>query len=431
VEALVSESPLWPERGADLGPRSTALSGVRICDLSGILAGAGATRILAAFGAQVVRVEDPTNKGRWDITRGSAPYVDERRGTNLGGVFNNHNVEKLGTTINLRSEEGKALFLRLVAASDVVTENFSAGVMERLGLGYEQLRAVNDDLIYVANSGFGKTGPYAGFKSFGPIVQAVSGLTFTSALPGEEPAGWGYSYMDHMGANFMALAVLGALVHRNRTGRGLAIDMSCTDAGLSLAGPELLDFTVNERPVRASGTVDSNRTSLPEMAPHNIYPAAGDDRWVAIACRTDDDWRALAGAVAEPWAAEERFRDLAGRLAALDELEALLAGWTSARPGRDVQQQLRAAGVPCAEVATQEDRIDHDEATSRWGLWPTVRHSEMGEVRVDGMPMHLSESDWVIARGGPCLGEDNHFVFGEILGLEQAEIDELAAAGAI
>jgi benzylsuccinate CoA-transferase BbsF subunit len=427
----MTDVSLWPERGADLGPRSSALAGLRICDLSGILAGAGATRILAAFGAQVIRVEDPTNKGRWDITRGSAPYVDERRGTNLGGVFNNHNVEKLGVTINLRSEEGKALFLRLVAESDVVTENFSAGVMERLGLGYEQLRAVNDSVIYVANSGFGKTGPYAGFKSFGPIVQAVSGLTFTSALSGEEPAGWGYSYMDHMGANFMALAILGALVHRNRSGRGMAIDMSCTDAGLSLAGPELLDFTVNDRPVRDSGTVDSNTTSVPVMAPHNIYPAAGDDEWIAVACRDDSDWAQLAGALDAPWASDGRFRESGGRQAAREELDRLLAAWTAERPARATEAVLRAAGVPCAKVAKQVERIDEDPAAQRWGLWPSVQHTEIGEVRVDGMPMHLSETDWSIARGGPCLGEDNRFVFGDLLGLANDEIDELAAAGAI
>jgi benzylsuccinate CoA-transferase BbsF subunit len=421
----------WPSRGADLAPRSTALAGIRVCDLSGILAGAGATRVLAAFGAQVIRVEDPTNGGRWDITRGSAPFVDERRGSNLGGVFNNHNVEKLGVTINLRSEEGKALFLRLVAASDVVTENFSAGVMERLGLGYEQLRAVNEHVIYVANSGFGKTGPYSGFKSFGPIVQAVSGLTFTSALAGEEPAGWGYSYMDHMGANLMALAILGALVHRNRTGRGIAIDMSCTDAGLSLAGPELLDFTVNERPVRASGTVDSNTQGAPVMAPHNIYPAAGDDEWVAIACRDDADWQAFAGVLDETWFADPRLARLDGRVAERAVIDERISAWTGERDARAVEGLLRAAGVPCAKVAKQSERIDDDPATSRWGLWPSVRHTEIGDVRVDGMPIHLSESDWTISRGGPCLGEDNRFVFGDLLGLAGDEIDELAAAGAI
>jgi benzylsuccinate CoA-transferase BbsF subunit len=274
-----------PPPAGSLAPRSTALSHIRICDLSGQLAGAGSTRFLAAFGAQVIRVEDPTNEGRWDILRGSPPMVDERRGINLGGAFNNHNVEKLGITLNLRTDEGKALLTRLIEISDVVTENFSSGVMERLGFSYEQMRAINEQVVYVSNSGFGKTGPYAHFKTFGPIVQACCGLTFSSGLADQPPAGWGFSYMDHMGANFMALAVLAALVQRNRTGQGQWVDMSCTEAGLALTGPELLDYTVNDRPLRRPGMPDSNANNLPPMAPHGIFPAEGEDSGVAIGGR--------------------------------------------------------------------------------------------------------------------------------------------------
>src|SRR5947209_5599474 len=155
------------------GERSHALSHLTICDLSGQLAGAGATRYLAAMGAQVIRIEDPVRQGRWDILRGAPPYVDDRRGVDLGGPFNNHNVEKLGVTINLRTDAGRDLLRRLVAVSDVVTENFAAGVLAGLGFSYDELRRIRPDLIYVSNSGFGHSGPYAGFKTWGPIVQAV------------------------------------------------------------------------------------------------------------------------------------------------------------------------------------------------------------------------------------------------------------------
>src|SRR5437868_424999 len=195
-----------------------ALAGVRICDFTGQLAGAGATKWLAAFGAQVIRIEDPVRQGRWDILRGVPPFVDERRGVNLGGAFNNHNVEKLGVTIDLRTERGKELMRSLVAISDVVTENFAAGVLARLGFPYEELQRIRPDILYVSNSGFGHRGPYKGFKTWGPIVQAVCGLTFSSGLPDQPPAGWGYSYMDHHGGNFMAIAILAGLIHRNRTG---------------------------------------------------------------------------------------------------------------------------------------------------------------------------------------------------------------------
>jgi crotonobetainyl-CoA:carnitine CoA-transferase CaiB-like acyl-CoA transferase len=375
----------------------------------------------------VIRVEDPILEGRWDILRGSLPYVDERRGINLGGSFNNHNVEKLGVTINLRTERGRELLRSLVAISDVVTENFAAGVLARLGFSYEELQAVRPDIIYVSNSGFGHSGPYARFKTFGPIVQALCGLTFSSGLPGEPPAGWGYSYMDHMGANFMALAVLAAVAHRNRTGEGQWVDMSCTEAGLTLAGPDLLDYTVNGRPLRRAGMPSSNRSHAPAMAPHGIYPASEPDRWVAIACRDDDDWRRLAVAIGEPWAQEPRWQSLQGRLNDQDELDESMMQWTAARSRDESVSMIRAAEVPVAPVALPDERIERDPGTSEWGLWPVAHHPEIGDVRVDGEPLHLSETDWVIERGAPQLGEHNDYVFGELLGHSSEELDQLRA----
>ena len=160
--------------------RSSALRHIRVCDFTGQLAGAGSTKWLAAFGAEVIRIEDPVRKGLWDILRAMPPFVDERRGHDFGGGFNNHNVEKLGITLNLRTERGRELLAEIVKRSDVVAENFASGVMERLGFGYERLRELRPDVIYVSNCGFGHTGPYAAYKTWGPIVQALSGLTFTS-----------------------------------------------------------------------------------------------------------------------------------------------------------------------------------------------------------------------------------------------------------
>jgi len=318
-----------------------------------------------------------------------------------------------------------------VRIADAVTENFSAGVMDRLGFGYESLRALKDDIVYVSNSGFGKTGPYATFKTFGPIVQACCGLTFTSGLPDLPPAGWGYSYRDHMGANFMAVALLAALVHRNRTGEGQWIDMGCTEAGLSLVGPELLDCTVNGRSLRRPGYPDSNRINYPAMAPHVIFPASGDDSWVAIACRDDDDWRRLIAVVDEDWARAPELSSVSGRLAATQHIEARLAAWTSRRTRHEAQEVLRSAGVPAAQVSTPEDRIDRDPDTERWGLWPSVTHSGGATVRVDGIPVHMSDTDWMITHGGPALGEHNRYVFGEILGCTDEELSELEGDGVI
>jgi len=410
---------------------STALSQLRICDFTGQLAGAGATKFLAAFGAQVIRIEDPVRQGRWDILRGLPPFVDERRGIDMGGAFNNHNVEKLGVTLNLRSERGKQLLRKLVEISDVVSENFAAGVLDRWGFGYDALKAITPDIIYVSNCGFGHNGPYSEFKTWGPIVQAMSGLTFTSGLPDQPPAGWGYSYMDHTGGIYMALGILLALIHRERTGEGQWVDMSCTEAGASLNGPALLDYTVNGRRLRRSGMPDSNRNQSPQMAPHGIYPTRGDDNWIAIGCRDDVDWEALAIAIGQPWAQRTAYQTLAGRLAEQDEIDRALAVWTSERDRLGLARVLRAAGIPVSAVLSPRERIDEEANTGTWGLWPKVVHSEIGEVRVDGLPVHLSETDWEMRRGAPCLGEHNQKVFGDLLGYSSAELDAFREEGVI
>jgi crotonobetainyl-CoA:carnitine CoA-transferase CaiB-like acyl-CoA transferase len=410
------------------GTKATALSHVRICDLTGLLAGAGATRFLAAFGAQVIRVEQPAHeKHRWDFLRGGLSPDGKRSGINFGGNFNNHNVEKLSVTLDLKNPEGKALLSRLIGISDAVTENFSAHVMARLGFSYERLREINEKIIYVSNSGFGKTGPYSDFKSVGQVVQAVTGLSFVSGLPDKPPAGWGFAYMDHMGAYLMATAVLGGIIARNRTGKGQWIDFSCTEAGIGLAGPELLDSMVNGRPMRRPGKPNSNSDNFPAMAPHGVYAAAGDDSWVAIACRNDDDWKRLAQTINEPWARDPGLATLAGRMARRDEIERQLGAWTKKLTRKTVEDVLREASVPAAQVTTPEDRIEHDPRTSSWGLWPTVHHDEIGDVRVEGVPIHMSETDWSITQGAPCLGNDNDFVYGSLLGLSEDEIDGLKA----
>jgi benzylsuccinate CoA-transferase BbsF subunit len=407
--------------------KSEALSHIRICDFTGQLAGAGATRWLASFGAEVIRIEDPIRQGRWDILRGSPPFKDERRGIELGSGFNNHNVEKLGITLNLRTERGKELLEELVRVSDVVAENFAAGVLERMGLGYERLAELRPDVIYVSNCGFGQTGPYRPFKSWGPIAQAVSGVTHSSGLAGEAPAGWGFSYLDHTGGYYMAMAILMALIHRDRTGQGQWVDMSCTETGASLHGADLLDWSVNGRSLRAGDRPDSNRSTSPEMAPHGVYACRGDDNWVAIACRDDSDWAALRTAVGDEVLDGERFGALPGRLAAQDELDERLTAWTAGRTRWDVAAELEERGVPVGVVARPAERIDGDIATSRWGLWPMVDHPVLGGVRVDGQPVHFSVTDWSIEEAAPILGQHNQLVYGKLLGLSDDELADLAA----
>lgn len=404
-----------------------ALSHLRVCDLSGQLAGAGATKILAAFGAEVIRVEDPATQGLWDAMRGVGPYVDDRRGVNLGAGFNNHNVGKYGVTINLRTNEGKQLLRELIAVSDVVCENFSSGVFSGFGFGYEHLRQIKPDIIYVSNCGFGHTGPYRDFKTWGPIVQAASGLTFTAGLPDSEPSGWGYSYMDHGSAFYMTIAILAALHHRERTGVGQHVDLATVPAAIAMLPTEVLDWTVNRRRTLPAG----NRADFGEMAPHGIYPCQGEDRWIAIACRDDRELGLLAKVLDEPALASDRFGILEQRVRACDELDRIVGAATASRDAVLLAEDLIAAGVPASVVKSPRERIDDDPELAAMGLFPTVVHPDIGEVRVEGIPMQFSATPWRIAAAAPRLGQHNHEVFGELLGHSDDELAEWSERGVI
>lgn len=404
-----------------------ALTHLRVCDLSGQLAGAGATKILAAFGAQVIRVEDPVSRGLWDALRGVGPYVDDRRGVDLGAGFNNHNAGKYGVTINLRTDEGKQLLRELVAVSDVVCENFAAGVMESRGFGYEELQRIKSDIVYVSNCGFGHSGPYRDFKTWGPIVQAVSGLTYTSGLPDTEPAGWGFSYMDHGSAFYMTVAIMAALHHRERTGEGQHVDLATVPAGMAMLPTEILDWTVNRTMTQPSG----NRADFGECAPHGIYPCAGDDRWIAVACRDDREVALLAKVLDEPALTADRFATLTQRLASVDELDALVGAATTSRDAATLADDLVAAGVPASVVKSPAERIDGDPDLTRMGLFPTVAHPDIGSVRVEGVPMTFSATPWHLDTGAPKLGQHNAEILGTLLGHDAQSLADWAERGVI
>ena len=261
----------------------------------------------------------------------------------------------------------------------------------------------------------------------------------SSALPDQPPAGWGYSYMDHTGSYFMAMAIMLAIHHRNRTGEGQYVDVAATEAAITLNGPVLLDYTVNGRPLRRDGYPDANHSLHPAMAPHNIYaampiPGSFDEAWIAIACRNDEDWHAMRDVLAADgcgWAADDCYRQLSGRMAAQDQLDANIAEWCLRRDPFESTEMLRAAGVPASPVQTPEQRIDQDPNSAEAALWPTIRQAEMGRVRVDGIPAHLSKTDWSMTRGAAVLGEDNDYVYGELLGLSPDEIAGLHEEGVI
>jgi len=235
--------------------------------------------------------------------------------------------------------------------------------------------------------------------------------------------------MDHTGGYYMAMAIMLALLHRNKTGEGQWVDLACTEAAVTLNGPALLDWSVNGNAMRQPVQTSSNRSQYAAMAPHGIYPCSGEDNWVAISCRHQDDWQKLAGLINQVWTAT--FDDEANRLADQDLLDTHMAAWTASFDKFDLQTMLRALPIPVAAVQKPQERIDQDPTTENFGLWPTVEHSAMGEVRVDGIPVHLSKTDWQMSRGAPCLGEHNEHVLTSLLGMSSDEVAQLAEEGVL
>jgi benzylsuccinate CoA-transferase BbsF subunit len=425
-------------QGRTPGARQGPLAGIRVADFCWMGVGACATRLLADFGAEVIRIED---RNRLDMPRRLPIYKGEVRtygeedpnpDPDKGGLFNNYNRNKLGVTINMRTAKGRALADRLIASASVVTENFAPGVMERWGLTYERLQELSPNVIYARMSGFGHSGPHAEFKSYGPVVQAVCGLSYISGLPGEEPSGWGLSYMDNEAAFFNASALLTAIYHRINTGQGAEIDVSAVEAGINLLGPILLDVAVNGRSTRDGSYPTGNRLEHPDAAPHGVYPSRGCDRWIAIAVFDEAEWRGLTSVMENPaWASESRFATQAARFANQDALDALIGAWTKDKDGHELMHALQAAGVPAGAVQTAEDTNDHDPQIASRGVFFEMDHPVIGEARFEGTPIQFSRTVQENWRSGPLLGEDNAHVFKNLLGLSEGEYEELSAEGVI
>lgn len=433
-----AEGQAYPNGKRRPGARKGPLAGVRVTDFCWMGVGAVATRMLADFGAEVIRIEA---RDRLDMPRRLPIYMNEPRtygeedanpDPNKAGLFNNYNRNKLGITINIRSPRGRELADRLISVSSVVTENFAPDVMERWGYTYEKLATLSPELIYARMSGYGHSGPDYHYRSYGPVVQAVSGLSFISGLPDREPSGWGLSYMDNQAAYYNSAAVMMAILNRNRTGKGCEIDVSAVDVGASLLGPDLLDVTVNDARTRRPGFPMGNRLAHPAAAPHGVYPARGDDRWIAIAVFNQNQWENLVAVLGHPeWASEARFAHPQTRYQNQDDLDKLLGACTAQYDAHELMTRLQSSGVVAGAAQNSRDLCETDPQIADHGTFFELEHPVIGPAKFEGMPMKFTRTVQENWRSAPLLGEDNAYVFGEILGLDEREIAELAAEGAI
>ena len=408
------------------------LEGVRVLDFGWAMAAPQATRLLADFGAEVLKIE---SKARPDLARtafGPHPHGREAFGLDSSGYFNHFNRNKKSITLNMVRPEASEVFADLLRVSDVVIENFSAGVLENWGWPYERMKELKPDIIYVSMAGFGHRGPDSAYRTFGPTVQALSGLTHLSGFPDQEPAGWGFSYMDHTGGYAAAIAVLIALYQRGQTGCGEYIDLSQIEAAIALTGPAILEYQVRGRSSERQG----NRSEHPAAAPHGIYRCQdeyeGRDRWVAIACYTEEQWQALVGAMGSPtWAAAAELAGLAARVGRQDELDRQVEEWTRPRLAHDVMHLLQRVGVPAGVVQNHKDLAERDEQLAHRRLFSSVQHPKLGEYLIDGLPMKLSETPGGVRSPAPLWGEHTEQVLREVLGYDEARIAALQEGEAL
>jgi crotonobetainyl-CoA:carnitine CoA-transferase CaiB-like acyl-CoA transferase len=398
------------------------LAGVRVADFCWVWAGPACTLELAHLGAEVIRVEAP---GRPDITRLIPPFADDVRGPNRAGYFNQYNQGKKSVGLNLKHPDGLALAKRLVAASDVVTENFAAGVMERIGLGYEELRRVKPDIIMMSFSGYGATGPTRNYIAYGPVQVPMIGLAALSGYPGKGPSEVGISYGDPNAGMHAAFAVLAALRHRRHSGEGQCIDMSQWEAAVGLAAEAFMEYVMDGTQPPRQG----NRDVI--EAPQGVFRCAGADEWVALACWSDEQWRGLARAMGrEDLAADPYLSTTAGRKRSEQMLEAAISEWTGSRSSQEVAELLQDRGVPSYPVLSNRG-LAEDPQLGAWGAFADLEHPEVGVRRHVGVPWHFSEADVRVRRPAPLLYADTDSVLGELLGVDAVEIRRLRGGGAI
>ncbi|MEE9285016.1 MAG: CoA transferase [Dehalococcoidia bacterium] len=403
--------------GEDASPRQP-LEGIKVADFSWAFAGPIATKYLAIFGAKVVKIE---THSRPDSTRIAHPFLG-KPSRNSSTLFGNFGPSKLSISLNLNMPAARTVAGRLVAWADVVVENFSAGQMAEWGLGYQQVRELNPAAIMLSSSQQGQTGPHAAHPGLGGMLQALAGFNHFTGYPDRVPRGPAIPYPDLIAPWFSIVAIVAALEHRQRTGKGQYLDLSQLEASLQFLAPALLDYSANGR----AGGRRANASD--EAAPHNAYRCRGDDRWCAISVSSDEEWRAFRRVIGDPaWVREARFASLAARVEHARELDGRVTAWTREREAEEIMRLMQEAGVPAGVVANGRD-LHHDPQLRHRGHFAMVEHPRMGSYPVDAPAFRILGTPPDI-RPSPLLGQHNETVCRDLLAMSEEEYGALEEKG--
>jgi crotonobetainyl-CoA:carnitine CoA-transferase CaiB-like acyl-CoA transferase len=389
------------------------LHGLRVLDLTRIVAGPFTTRVLADFGAEVLKVQSA--KMTAGIELNTTPY------------FCAWNRNKRSITLDLDQSEAREIFLRLVKISDIVVENFSPRVMSNWGLDYAVLQKSNEKLIMLSMSGMGQTGPWKDFVAYGPTVQSLGGLTYLTSDSRDAPMGLGYAYADMVSGLYGAISILGALEHRDKTGEGQYIDLSEYEAVCTAIGPALMDAFVNLNEIDPMGNADEN---LP-AAPYGCYRCSGEDRWCVMAVFTEEEWQALCGVMKHPaWSRKNRFASLQNRKKYKKELDSHIRHWMATQTAESAVECLQQAGIAAGVVQNAGD-LALDPQLIANDFFTSLDHPVLGEQKTDTYPIAFKNYRHTSWKASPLLGEANHYVFGELLGMPEATIRYYSEQGII
>ena len=413
-------------------PERMPLKNYRVLDLSRIWAGPYCTKLFADMGAEIIKMESlsvyDSHRGPVNPAKGIAAYPDGEPGDepwNRNGWFNCLHMSKYGVTLELTKDEGRRVFELLVSISDVVIENFRQGSLERLGYTYEELRKHRPDLIYVSMPAFGNTGPWKGYLGYGIGQEQLSGMAHITGYRGEGPMKSGINHGDPITGSHAAGVLMAALRHRRRTGKGMYIDVSQQESSVALMGPEVLAYQMTGQEPERRG----NRSGW--YAPANSYRCAGEDRWVTIAVTNQDQWRSLAQAMdVDGLADDPRFATKEARRENHDDLDRIISEWTIGLEAYDLTRKLQRLGVPAGPVLRGPDLLQDAHYKDR-GTFVTVDHPQVGPKQYPGIPWKMSATPGVVRWPSPTLGQHNREVYGELLGLNGLEIDQLDQAGVI